>query len=118
MSFGDVKKMAPCCRLNHIAMIMRLTRWLAAASIAVIISVLMLVSCGPDLSDIHLSDCMGSCNVTVKQCLEKSNTHLDSCSFVDKECQGLAITETESCLTSCLDCIGVCVQAAEAQLKK
>lgn len=99
-------------------MIMRLTRWLAAAAIAALISIITLVSCSPDLSDIHLSNCIGNCNVTVKQCLEKSNTHLDSCSSLDKECQGLAVAETESCLTSCLDCIGVCVQAAEAQLKK
>lgn len=99
-------------------MIMRLMRWLAAAALVAFILVFTLISCGPDLNGLHLSTCMGECNVVVKKCLESSNVHLGSCSSFDKECTQLAISETELCLTTCLDCISVCAADVEKQLKK
>jgi hypothetical protein len=97
---------------------MRLTHLITSVFVGVFISIFTLISCGPDLDGIQLSECMKNCNTTVKQCLEKSNAHLDSCSLDDKECQKFSISETELCLTTCLDCIATCASDVEKQLKK
>lgn len=74
-------------------------------------------SCGPDLGDIHLSECMKGCNDVAKQCLDDSNAKLEKCGS-DQACSLATVKESEACMTSCLDCIDACVADTEKTLKK
>ena len=86
------------------------------ASVALLLAIVP--SCGPDLGDIHLSDCMKDCNSVAKTCLDASDKKLEACAPDDKVCQLQTVHESEACLTSCLDCIDVCVAETEKTLKK
>lgn len=80
-------------------------------------SLFLHAACGPDLNDIHLSECMKDCNDTAGQCLDSSNARLAKCNN-DQACLLEEVKASEACLTSCLDCIDACIAETEATLKK
>lgn len=65
---------------------------------------LLVASCGPNLSDIHVSECMSACNIVNKACLDDANARGDT-------------KAAETCLTTCLDCIDDCAAQLERTLK-
>jgi hypothetical protein len=93
---------------------------LALLRIALILSTVFVpaVACGPNLNDVHLSECLKACNSQTKTCLGDKEAALDACAPSDTACQHQAFHDTEACLTASLDCIAVCADAVEQQLKK
>ena len=77
-----------------------------------------MASCGPDLSELHLSECMKTANAVAKKCLTAAEKQLTACAPGDAVCQQAAIHETELCLTRDLDAIAACVAEAERTLKE
>lgn len=94
--------------------------WRSRFTLASLVAFVLLApaACGPDLGDIHLSDCIKDCNGVAKQCMDDSEKKLLACPKDDSLCQYTAVHESEACLTTCLDCIDVCVAETEKTLKK
>ena len=92
--------------------------WRKRITLASVALFLVLVpSCGPNLGDIHLSDCMKDCNAVARQCLDTADKKLETCAN-DQTCLLTAVKESESCLTTCLDCTSACVAETERTLKQ
>ena len=82
-------------------------------SIVVLMMLAMISACSPSI-DIHLSECMKTCNDTVATCTTDANAELDKCE--DLKCQKEAINKTEQCFLGALDCTQACVDEMQKHL--
>lgn len=76
---------------------------------------LLFVACGPDVSNLGLSDCMHTCNDGLRSCLAATDADFAQCT--DDACRGLVIERKEKCIEDQMDCDDACVDEMQKKLK-